>query len=370
MVTAHRPRKVLVVDDESLIRQTLTFVLQDTYDVVAVGSGEEAIEASKKESFPVVILDLCMEGISGIETLRHLKKIRGEQNVIILTAYESMETAISALNLGAFNYLTKPFDRAHLRETIARAVELYEARTIRTEDMRERLMEVHDQFFSLLCHEFNTPLNTILGFADLLQASIDQPEFHSWAEHIKESGNHLHSILMEIVDYTAASHLAKAGVEKDFDLAQLLSPIFMDASDRKISITFEREKVAKGRFRGPSDAILAMVKKLVRIASHRSKQIRIACSLLRHDGPHLEIAVSGTGISQKSIGAGDMEKLFKPYQFAPKNDATGTATLGLELATCRKIADYSHATIEGRLDRNGEIEFVAQMPVTLLESYY
>src|SRR4029079_18131495 len=120
----------------------LDFCLREEYDVTTVASGEEAIEVSSREDFPVVILDLRMEGLSGIETLKRLKKAHEIQNIIILTAYESMESAITALNLGAFNYLTKPFERNHLREVISRGFEAYDQQNQRKQDMQQRLMSV------------------------------------------------------------------------------------------------------------------------------------------------------------------------------------------------------------------------------------
>ncbi len=107
------------------MRETLNLCFRSQYEVTAVSSGEEAIEASKRESFPVVLLDLRMDGLSGIETLRRLRQLGQPQNVIILTAYESMESAISALNLGAFKYVTKPFQPDRLREIVSRGFEDY-----------------------------------------------------------------------------------------------------------------------------------------------------------------------------------------------------------------------------------------------------
>src|SRR5262249_37227664 len=151
--------------------------------------------------------------LSGIETLKRLKDIRENQNIIILTAYESTESAISALNYGAFNYLTKPFERNHLKEIIERGFDAYDQHVMRKKEMQHRLMSVHDEFFALLCHEFNPPLNIILGFSDLLSNHLSDSEQISWAEDIRNAGTHLHDILMEIVDYIGASHLALAGVE-------------------------------------------------------------------------------------------------------------------------------------------------------------
>ncbi len=367
MVSESQPRKLLVVDDEPLLRQTLSLVLQDEYEVTAVGSGEEAIEASLKESYPVVILDLCMDGLSGIETLQRLKKIRDTQNVIILTAHESTESAIAALNLGAFNYLTKPFERVHLKEIVSRGFDLYEQHSARKQDLQQRLMGVHDNFFALLCHEFNTPLNIILGFSELLSSTTEDPEHASWIQHIKEAGSHLHDILMEIVDYTAASHLAAAGVEKLFVPDTLLRPLLQSFRDRGIAVDFEDRLPKETRMVGPSDAGFMILRKLVRMASHRSKRIRICARIEAQDGPDLCFVVSGTGIRRDSMGRMEIEELFEPYHVTPANASSREMSLGLELATCRKIAEYAHASVEGMFNPQGELELVARIPVQLIK---
>jgi len=366
-VSEYQPRRLLVVDDEPLIRQTLSLVLQDEYEVKAVSSGEEAIEASLNELFPVVILDLCMEGLSGIETLQRLKKIRDTQNVIILTAHESMETAIAALNLGAFNYLTKPFERVHLKEVVSRGFDLFEQQSVRKRDLQQRLMGVHDSFFTLLCHEFNTPLNIILGFSELLSGTTDDPEHSAWVQHIKEAGSHLHDVLMEIVDYTAASHLAAAGVEKLFVPAALVGPVVQHFASRGIIIELDDRTSEECRLIGPSEAAFMILRKLVRMASHRSGAIRISMRVETRDGPELCIVVAGTGIRQDATSHVEIEELFEPFQSLPvEGESVSTMSLGLELATCRKIAEYAHASVEGQFAR-GELEFISRIPVQIIK---
>lgn len=363
MVSENSSRRLLVVDDEPLVRQTLSLVLKDEYEVTAVASGEEAVQASMHDTFPVVILDLCMEGMSGIETLQKLKKVRESQNVIILTAYESTESAIAALNLGAFNYLTKPFERRHLKTVVSQGFDVFHKHAARKEDMQRRLMGVHDSFFSLLCHEFNTPLNVILGFSDLLASSPRDKDFQNWIEHIREAGTHLHDILMEIVDYTAASHLASAGVEEVFAPRELILPVVRTLQERSIAAVLEDSLDPETKFSGPSEAILMIVRKLVGLAARRSKRVRIQTAVELHDGPSLRVTVGGTGIFERSLDGRRIDQLFEPYELAVTGRMGDTMSLGLELATCRKIADYAHATVEGNYDARGELELSITVPV-------
>lgn len=369
-MTTHTPRrKLLVVDDEPLVRQTLRYCLEEDYDVTTVASGEEAIAASLREDFPVVILDLCMQGISGIQTLKRLKEIREAQNIIILTAYQSMESAISALNLGAFNYLTKPFDRTGLREVVARGFEVYDQQIYRGRDLRQRLMSVHDTFFSLLCHEFNTPLNVILGFSEMLSDAVTDTEQRGWIEEIKSSGNHLHEVLMEIVDYIGVSSQADAGVEKAFQLRRVYEEIAAAFREKEVAVHYVESPLLDWNLSGLSHSVQVIARKLVRMASHQSGRVVLATTLESVDGEanaRLRIEVTGTGIRRSQLTGLEMEQLFRPYEFILPGASGQRASLGLELATCRKIAEYARGSVNGFFTVQGELGFCAEISVKLL----
>jgi two-component system response regulator AtoC len=103
--------KILVVDDDEATQELLREVLGEAgHRVVTSGSGEEALEAGKQESFDVIISDMKLgENLSGLDVLRAYKNIQPESEVILITAFGSMETAIEAVKAGAFDYLSKPF---------------------------------------------------------------------------------------------------------------------------------------------------------------------------------------------------------------------------------------------------------------------
>lgn len=368
MIAEYQHRKLLVVDDEPLVRQTLSYCLEDEYDVTAVASGEEAIQASLKDSYPVVILDLCMNGLSGIETLKRLRQIQETQKVIILTANESMESAISALNCGAFNYLTKPFERAHLKEVISHGFEDYDQQNLRKQDMQHRLMGVHDSFFSLLCHEFNTPLNIILGYSELLSENLKNPEHRAWAQDIRQSSDHLHNILMEIVDYIGASHQAASGIEKDFVPGELFQPLLNILREDEVKLEIMEDASVKRKFRGPATSLYMIARKLVRMASHQSKKVRVSFRFVAgEDGGRIHLIVSGTGIRRDVMHGDEIEQLFEPYHAPAAASSDSRASLGLELATCRKIAEYTRGSIQCVFNAQGELDFVADVPVKLAD---
>jgi len=125
-MTERLRKKLLFVDDDPEMHAGMRFLLDEDYDLTCVFSGEDAVAAASSTIFPAVLLDLQMKGLSGLETLKILLKTDNEpQKVIILTGHDTKESAIQALNLGAFRYLLKPFQRDELHDALDAAFERY-----------------------------------------------------------------------------------------------------------------------------------------------------------------------------------------------------------------------------------------------------
>jgi DNA-binding NtrC family response regulator len=103
-------KKILVVDDELIIRVSCEKALiPEGYEVKSAASGIEALEILENEHFPLILLDLKMPDMDGIEVLKKTKERWPNTKVIIITGYSTVETAVQALRLGAYNYIEKPF---------------------------------------------------------------------------------------------------------------------------------------------------------------------------------------------------------------------------------------------------------------------
>ena len=116
--------KILVVDDEHLIRWSLEQNLKKQgYEVVTAGDGEEALRLVREEQPDLVLLDIQMPGISGIEALEKIKDYDEDIVVIMVTAHGGLETAVNAMRLGAYDYVSKPFNLDELAIIIRKALE-------------------------------------------------------------------------------------------------------------------------------------------------------------------------------------------------------------------------------------------------------
>ena len=111
-----------MVDDEEGARDSLEVILEDDYDVVCVDRGIKALSCLKKEEFNLVLLDLTMPEMNGIETLKRIKSHDKEINVIIVSAIDRAREAMAAIQTGAFDYVTKPFDPETILARVNRAL--------------------------------------------------------------------------------------------------------------------------------------------------------------------------------------------------------------------------------------------------------
>ncbi len=163
---------VLTVDDDYGARLLIEKILgKENYKITLCSSAEDALEQLKKESFDLLISDLKMEGMSGIELLKKVKLIEPALAVIILTGHASIHNAIESLRLGAIDYLTKPVNPDELRIRVKKAIERV--------NLEKRLTEIERQLtynatVTTANHEINQPLTVILSAVDMIKMEFER----------------------------------------------------------------------------------------------------------------------------------------------------------------------------------------------------
>ena len=160
-------KRILVVDDEEIVRYSLVNILRNNgYDVEDVSSAEEALKFIYEKQYHLVLTDLVLEGMGGLELLENIKVISPRTLVIVITGYGSIKTAVTALRLGVYDYLLKPCDENELLLRVRRALEM--------QNYGEEQKRIHEvgaiaKTTVTLSDKINTPLNIILGNIEMLQ---------------------------------------------------------------------------------------------------------------------------------------------------------------------------------------------------------
>jgi two-component system, sensor histidine kinase and response regulator len=194
--------RVLVTDDELGMRLGVVRTLRDFVVHVAdvnedvkfvvdqAESGEEALEKIASQPPDILLLDHKMPGISGLEVLDQVADVHTDMLTIMITAYASIETAVSATKRGAYDFLAKPFTPDELKSTIRKAA----ARLILAKQARklaEEKQRVRFEFIRVLAHELKAPLNAVTGYLELIQKHSQGDRMSDYDEMI---GRSLHRI--------------------------------------------------------------------------------------------------------------------------------------------------------------------------------
>lgn len=141
--------RILLVDDERMYRDMLQKTLRmEGYEVDTASDGEEAVRLIRSSNFDIIVTDLAMPGVDGMEVLRAAKQVNESTVVIIITGYASLDTALKAIKDGVYDYITKPFQLEEIKLTLKNAREKIDLMR-ENEDLIGRLQMVHDQVAQL-----------------------------------------------------------------------------------------------------------------------------------------------------------------------------------------------------------------------------
>ena len=182
----HR-RTLLIVDDELGLRQSLKLIFKNDYELLLADSGPLAIELAHQHKIDAAILDIRMENMSGIDVLQGLKTVDPHMEIIMLTAYETIDTIRQALRMGACDYLNKPFEMAAIKTAVANAMDrrslsfevkanaekLHElAGELQNQRLEEALVRSRTEIYGNIIHDINGPLTVMSGFLSLINQRI------------------------------------------------------------------------------------------------------------------------------------------------------------------------------------------------------
>src|SRR5713101_8940642 len=184
MPTDVRPR-ILLVDDEPEITEILSDLLSEEYECLRAGAAEHALEHLRNSQFELVISDITMPGMSGLDMIPHVKSVSPDTVVVMISGMQTIESAINALRLGAFDYLMKPFDLRQAEAAVARALEYHELVVAkkryetRLEELVEQRTAELDQALDSLEQAYRTTLQALTAALETRDA-----ETHGHSERV------------------------------------------------------------------------------------------------------------------------------------------------------------------------------------------
>ena len=344
--------RVLVVDDETGMRLAVARVLNtytvrpDESDEHAVGfavetadTGEAALEMMSASAPDILLLDMKLPGMSGLDVLREIRERRIDTLTVMITAYATLETAIEATKRGAHDFLPKPFTPEDLRVAVRRVVRhLCVQREARR--LAEEKRQVRFQFISVLGHELKAPLAAVEGYLQIMKdgsAGNDPAVVARMVDRALARTEGMRKLIVDLLNMTRIESgqkrrdLAPADLREAAEAA--VETVGAAAAARGIEVRVEApERAPIVADRGELDIIFNnLVSNAVKYNRERGR-VRVAID--RADG-HWRVRVEDTGIG---LAREDAQRLFQDFVRIKNDQTRAIPGTGLGLSIVKKLA--------------------------------
>jgi len=397
---------VILVEDEAGTRATLCGILEDTgYEVIGLERGVEALETIRGNHFDVIITDIRLPDVDGMDILELAKEINPDAAVIMMTGYASMETAVDAVNHGAYAYFLKPINPDELKTAIANALKqqrllienkrlvdslqhsnklLFEANAQLRQEITERTRveqelidksgeveqanRLKSEFLAHMSHELRTPLNAIIGFSELLidgvLGKITQKQKKCLTD-ILASSQHLLSLINEVLDLSKIESGKTELRLTNFSLTDIIEPlkrsIIPMLTSRKQSLEIEvpdnlppvRADKAKVR-----QVLLNLLGNAIKFTADGG-WLKIE-AVRRNDWCQVSVIDNGIGINQE-----DRERMFEPFCQLDNPLTRERSGTGLGLTIAKQIIERHGGQIWVESDYGKGSRFTFTLPLAI-----
>ena len=344
--------RLLLVDDEEEFRRTITKRLKRRgIAPEQAGTGEECLSILEKTPMDVVVLDVKMPGMNGIETLHHIKEKYPKIEVIMLTGHATTQDGVDGIKTGAFDYLTKPIELEHLLGKIKQAHEkiLREEEKLKEAEFRARMeqqMIATERLASLgtlaagVAHEINNPLaiikesvgwmKLILNKEELAQMPRKQ-DFSKALGKIENAIERARRITHQLLGSVKETDSALAEIKINELTDEAVDLVKKEAKNKDIEVTTEIDPSAATIWSDPYKLRQVLIN-LITNAVHATGTGGKISIILENKGDDVALTVRDTG---QGIPRENLKKIFEPF-FSTKPPGEGT---GLGLFVCRSIIE-------------------------------
>lgn len=370
MTPQHKEGKILVVDDEKSIREILSRTLAASgFTVKSVSSGPDALEMIHQEHFDLMITDLLMPEMPGNELIEKAREILPDLIVIVITAHATVETAVKALQQGAYDYITKPFKPEIMIPVIERGLEKSHLRQRNAElqAITKKLQELEQMKSDLLdtiTHEFSTPISIIKAYVDMfLEKSFDSsnPRHIEGLRSIRSAVIRLERLVMNLLTLSMGKgkslELKREKILIQDIVSNALSQLNDEINKKNINVVLNVEPNIPAIEADPSKlsiAVLNLIDNAVKF-NKTNGIVRISVSNLKTNSVGVAISDTGIGIPEDKL-----EEIYSPFTQVDMSSTREHQGTGLGLAVSRTIVEGhgGKITLKSKLGKGSTFIFV------------
>lgn len=358
--------KVLVIeDDEGMCDSCCRVLTKEGYETEATLNGETGLSRVKEILPDLVLVDLKMPGISGIEVLKRIKQIDPNIITVVITGYATVESAVESMKCGAYDFLPKPFTPDTLRIIIRRGLEKRKL-VLESILLKEEKRKMEELFISMVTHELRSPITAVHQYMETILHGFTGRVDEKQKEMIERSKNRLEIMLKLITDWLNMAQIDPAKLVSKFELIDISSIIketveFFQpqAQGNNISVSVDipdRLPLVKGDKEILKIVFNNLLNNAIKFNINRGKvEIRVKAeegSLL------IEFTDTGKGIPIESIPF-----IFDPFYRVKGKETVSTGGSGLGLTISKKIIDIHSGIIKVSTEMNKGSTFTVILPV-------
>lgn len=352
-----RKTKLLIIDDEDIVLKSCLRILKnEDYAIDTAYSGEEGLKKTDEKEYDIVITDLKMPGIGGMEVLATLRRNKPDLTVIIFTGYATVENAREALKMGAFDYIPKPFTNEELRSVVENAVKA------RAESSNAKMLDL----MAIVSHEMKSPVSAVHTTAETLYrgylGNLD-PEQQKTVEKIIRNCQYLEDIIRNYLDL---SKMDLDNLESFTEKINLVDDVIQPAVDlpehgenlKKMPIRTEYR--VRPRIVGDPNLLKIVITNLLNNAiKYGAPETPVEVLVREEQGAYLvSVRNEGVGIPKEDIE----QRLFGKFSRMKQKGTEGVKGSGLGLYICRKIVEKHHGKIWAESEPGKCVTFTFSLP--------
>lgn len=367
---------IMVVDDTPDNIKTVGELLRGQgYRIIAVTSGEAVFEALQRYTPDLILLDIMMPDVSGIDVCRRLKAIPSVAHIpiIFLSALYFKEYILSGFQAGGVDYVTKPFDALELTARVQTHLEIVESRAIilRQNEELKRLHQVKDDFIGIASHDLRTPLTGIQGMAEIMWKENKPPDkVRYFSKMIFDAAVQLNGLLQNLLDVHRIETIGLEPQRAAFDIIQTAHTIIDQHQERaeaksiSLQIQSERESLIITDDESMVRQILDnLVSNAIKYSPKEKTVIVRICyqkattKPLKHKSVRIEVHDEGPGISED-----DRKKMFGKFIRLSAKPTDGESSTGLGLSITKSFVEALGGRIWCESELGKGTQFIVELP--------